>query len=1438
MTTANLSVGLKTKSAKDELLALKAWMQAEMKGVKLDLGTLSLESQLKGKSLKLDVDEKALTRSVHAAVKAGLAGHHIEFDRGALTEQVRAAVAAGLSGAKLAVGAQGAAVAGATVAAGPELKTMLQQVLVPAVDELSKAAALVGGVARHAGVTGANSRAIQATSGFSHTDPVTGERLAYRKRLTDPEVALANITAGNALTTQMQAAFGRARFEASRNFTGPGAQIAGAQAVSSQFGDVRARAFLGDRAYLLDEIANLETYRKKVREVGTAHSETAGRTRLSAEAHRAAAGVMNDAHSAARGLAGSLNLLWVTWGNTAPIVAAAALGGAIRSVFVNGKDLQYQLQFVSSLSDGAAISMARFGDAVRGSMVGPVEAAQAMRGLAQNGLNVNEAFRALPEILNLATAGEMSLSDAALGATGVMAAFNLTVNDLGRVGDVFAKAAALSNTSVQGMVEAMKQASTVSDQYHVSLEETAASLAVMAKRNIDGTAAGTAFRNMMVELATPSERARQTIKKLGIDLYDSNHELRAYSDILKEVRDRTLLLNEKSRLTVLNEIFGERGAKAANAILSDFALYEQMLDQVKTKSEGFSASVAAALGETTEGKLKKLVQEFQLTADDAFTSASNGVDHFLDTMRRAVGSDDFKHLLDQLVSGVMTLTQFLVENGKTVLWTIGIWQGLKIADSIYLGLTNLAAGFRTVEVAAAGAATAGRLFWTSITGGLGLVAMLAFEFLNLKPATDEATQSQQAFNDALRNQGEELDRGINKLAESNSLLRRRVELMREGYSAETAKNLAEGEVDRKKVTDYQAEIDKARRDKARDEADLQQREQDQIQAMTVNPEAVFAIDPQISALRSKIEGYDLTVKTATENMQKFQAQHLMKTDQKDLTELLRRKEAVQAFNQALGERQERMPKGKSLMDLIITDNPESLSKEQFDAMLKSRQGDLNSRLTNVEPSSRGAQSAAHRLDEAESRQMISRLNDEKAELKDYLKFRRDLDQARYNPNLFGPFMQAAAAEQRQIQETIDLQRLQTEHTERLRAARARLSDPADRVNMDREIQQSERESARLAKRLDYETQLADAKALTRSAEDDRGFKSELSKLDTEDKSRLDKLRDNYAVKGMAPVEAAAFNAQLRVREGYAQKIAEHELAVQQAQENLVGLQESLGASTADEAARKSDLYIAALRTLGVEESRLAILKAQAAAAAATASATATQEAARAQEAGYGWDRFWAEYRSNAESNATAVYDIMKKTTGGMGDMMATFATTGKMHFRSFAASVAAEAARMLANRAIMQLLQLAVSLFGSQASYASGVTADTAGANGGFGWKGGVGGFANGGIMTSEGPVPLRRYATGGVAYGRQFAEFAEGSRPEAYVPLPDGRSIPVTVQGGGGGGGVVQANVQVHLHSDGRTSVESDASGEKAAKLGELINRAITEKLIEEKRPGGLLHA
>lgn len=102
----------------------------------------------------------------------------------------------------------------------------------------------------------------------------------------------------------------------------------------------------------------------------------------------------------------------------------------------------------------------------------------------------------------------------------------------------------------------------------------------------------------------------------------------------------------------------------------------------------------------------------------------------------------------------------------------------------------------------------------------------------------------------------------------------------------------------------------------------------------------------------------------------------------------------------------------------------------------------------------------------------------------------------------------------------------------------------------------------------------------------------------------------------------------------------------------------------------------------------------------------------------------------------------------------------------------------LADRALNSLTDTVVSSLFSAGSKSGG--AGGGGLGGIFNSIGSFFGFANGGIMGPNGPLPLRAYSAGGIADSPQLALYGEGKMPEAYVPLPDGRRIPVAMQGGG----------------------------------------------------------
>lgn len=171
------------------------------------------------------------------------------------------------------------------------------------------------------------------------------------------------------------------------------------------------------------------------------------------------------------------------------------------------------------------------------------------------------------------------------------------------------------------------------------------------------------------------------------------------------------------------------------------------------------------------------------------------------------------------------------------------------------------------------------------------------------------------------------------------------------------------------------------------------------------------------------------------------------------------------------------------------------------------------------------------------------------------------------------------------------------------------------------------------------------------------------------------------------------------------------------------------------------------------------------------------------------DSFDKEMRSVTEGSMQVFFQDMLDGTQNLEDAF------DKM-VDNFVANMARMAAEALAQKAIGAL----ASSFGGQTGYAGNFLS--------------IFGLEKGGVMTSAGQVPLKKYASGGVADTPQLAVFGEGSTPEAYVPLPDGRRIPVAMDEKKDA--VVQPiNVTV--------KVSEDTSTKSATQAGYRIGRAVS---------------
>ena len=197
---------------------------------------------------------------------------------------------------------------------------------------------------------------------------------------------------------------------------------------------------------------------------------------------------------------------------------------------------------------------------------------------------------------------------------------------------------------------------------------------------------------------------------------------------------------------------------------------------------------------------------------------------------------------------------------------------------------------------------------------------------------------------------------------------------------------------------------------------------------------------------------------------------------------------------------------------------------------------------------------------------------------------------------------------------------------------------------------------------------------------------------------------------------------------------------------------------------------------------------------------------------------------NMKKAATATEDLLRKkknldtmrdglTQGFAGafESIITGAKDAKTAFADMARSMLAMLAKIIAQEMALKLVRTVLPGFGFADG---GITPE----------------YAKGGYTS-----PSRRYARGGTARGPQSGYNAVLHGNEAVVPLPDNRSIPVTLNGAGGQNNNVVVNVS--MDGQGGSQQSSQSNSEMGKNIGAMVASAVQEELQSQKRSGGILN-
>ena len=234
------------------------------------------------------------------------------------------------------------------------------------------------------------------------------------------------------------------------------------------------------------------------------------------------------------------------------------------------------------------------------------ESAEALNYLALAGYDTEKAIATLPTVLNLAAAGGLELGYASDVMTDAMSSLGLSTNQAEKFVDQLAKTSQKSNTNVGQLGEAILTVGGTAKVLAGGTTELNTALGILADNGIKGAEGGTALRNIILALTPTTDKAVAAFKKLGIETYDANGNLKPINETFAEMDGKLKNLSQEERTRVLSDIFNKVDLKAANALLANSGERFDELSGYIANADGAASDMAETMNNNLSGQLTLL----------------------------------------------------------------------------------------------------------------------------------------------------------------------------------------------------------------------------------------------------------------------------------------------------------------------------------------------------------------------------------------------------------------------------------------------------------------------------------------------------------------------------------------------------------------------------------------------------------------------------------------------------------------------------------------------------------------------------------------------------------------------------------------------------------------------------------------------------------------
>lgn len=300
----------------------------------------------------------------------------------------------------------------------------------------------------------------------------------------------------------------------------------------------------------------------------------------------------------------------LTTGVTMPVIALGAT--SVKEFGSVDKSMKLVQATMGSTDAQAKQLESTMKKAAANSVFGMQDAADATLNFARQGFNAKQAGDMLTPALNLAAGTATDLSVVTGGLGNALKMFGKDSNYAATAADILSTAQAQANTTVTDLFDAMATAGPICSSVGWSMSDLAAITDIFGDAGISGAEGATALKTGLARLASPAKDGATWIKKLGLEIFNSDGSMKSMVDVQKQLHDSFQGLTSQEQMSAAAAIFGK------NQMAKWMTLINASPDQVQKYASslegaaGSSQKMADALLSGMGGSLEKLNSSFDV----------------------------------------------------------------------------------------------------------------------------------------------------------------------------------------------------------------------------------------------------------------------------------------------------------------------------------------------------------------------------------------------------------------------------------------------------------------------------------------------------------------------------------------------------------------------------------------------------------------------------------------------------------------------------------------------------------------------------------------------------------------------------------------------------------------------------------------------------------